>query len=514
MEIPSELIDKFSNKWWRLNNLYHIINESGDKILFKCTQAQERFFDNLWYFNILLKARQWGGTTFVDLYFLDECLFNDNLEAGIVAHNKDDAKKIFRRKVQFPYSELPDWIKAQRPLITDSASELAFSNGSVIYVATSVRSATVQLLHVSEYGIICQKYPEKAEEIFTGSLNAVHPGMLVVIESTAKGPYGHFHDMCKMAQDLEAEGKPLTKLDYKFHFVAWFNDPKYAMNPENIVITEKMKKYFSKVELETNTELSKAQQAWYVKKFSLLGEKMFQEFPSTPEEAFMASVRGAYYSDEMMFLRKEGRLTTVPYDPALPVNTGWDLGISESNVTSIVFHQKYRLQNRIIDYYQNHSLGLSHYVKVLAKRKYVYDTHYLPHDIDVMELGEGKTRLEKLKTLMPGQTIRVVARIRDIADGIEATRSFLPLCWIDAGKVDELIRALDDYKREWDERYGVFRSKPLHNWATNPTDALRTLLMGLDSYRKPGDAVTGFGNWKKRNRSTGYDNYREYYAKG
>lgn len=513
MDIPSDLVDKFSNKWWRLNNLYYIINESGNKVLFKCTQAQEQFFDDLWYFNVLLKARQWGGTTFTDLYFLDECLFNDNLEAGIVAHNKDDAKKIFRRKVQFPYAELPEWIKKQRPLVTDSQSELAFSNGSVIYVATSVRSATVQLLHISEYGIICQKYPEKAEEIFTGSLNAVHPKQIIIIESTAKGSYGYFYDLCKIAQDFAATGKPLGELDYRFHFVAWFRDPKYTLDQGGVTVTDKMEKYFAKVELEAGIKLSDGQRAWYVKKFDILGEKMYQEFPSTPKEAFMASVKGAYFPDEMLFLRKEGRLTTVPYDPSLPVNTGWDLGVSESNVTSIVFHQRHGLQNRLIDYYQNHSLGLAHYAKVLADKKYVYDTHYLPHDIDVLEIGTGKTRLATLKALMPGQTIRVVDRIRDIADGIEAIRSFLPSCWFDVKKTDELIRAVDNYKREWDKKYGVFRSKPLHNWATNPIDALRTLLMGYQPHRMSNKGE-GFSNWKKRSRSISGGNYKEYYAKG
>lgn len=511
MEIPKELLDKFSNKWWRLNNLYYIIDEAGQEVLFKCTPAQRQFFDDLWYFNILLKARQWGGTTFVDLYFLDECLFNDNMEAGIVAHNKDDAKKIFRRKVQFPYSRLPSWIKSQRKLVTDSQSELAFSNGSVIYVATSVRSATVQLLHISEYGIICQKYPEKAEEIFTGSLNAVHPGQIIVIESTAKGAYGYFYDLCKKSMDLAKEDVLLTKLDYKFHFVAWFRDAKYTIDPEGIIITKKMELYFDRVEALLGITLTPGQRAWYVKKFDTLGEKMYQEFPSTPEESFRASIKGAYFPNEMTILRKNKRLTIVPYEPALPVNTGWDLGISESNVTSIVFHQRYRLENRIIDYYQNHSLGLSHYAKILADKPYVYDTHYLPHDIEVKEMGSGKTRFEKLKALMPGQTLRVVDRIQDIADGIEAIRSFLPLCWFDVKNVDELIRALDHYKREWDDHFGVFRSKPLHDWTTNPVDAFRTLLMGFVPGRvgKGG----GFTNWKKRGQQKKAENYKEYYSK-
>ena len=142
MDCPIELRTKFENKWWRLNNLYWILDEDGNRLPFKCNFTQEQLFDALWYFNLVLKARQHGVTTFTDLYFLDECIFNPTVEAGIIAHNKDDAQKIFRRKVKYPYENLPDWLKRQRTLVTDSRSELAFNNGSILYVGTSMRSAT------------------------------------------------------------------------------------------------------------------------------------------------------------------------------------------------------------------------------------------------------------------------------------------------------------------------------------------------------------------------------------
>ncbi len=97
----TELKTNLSNKWWRLNNLYYVINEEGQKVLFVPNEEQEKLFDDLWYLNIILKARQLGFTTFIDIYFLDEVLFNSNVEASIIAHNKEDATKIFRRKVCF-----------------------------------------------------------------------------------------------------------------------------------------------------------------------------------------------------------------------------------------------------------------------------------------------------------------------------------------------------------------------------------------------------------------------------
>lgn len=493
-----EVIDQFKNKWWRLNNLYHIIDKHGKKVKFKCNPLQTKFFNDLWYLNILLKARQFGGTTITDLYFLDDCLFINNLEAGIIAHNREDAQKIFRRKVKFPYDNLPDGLKNERSLVTDSRQELAFNNGSVIYVATSIRSGTVQRLHISEHGKICRKYPDKAEEIKTGSLNAIHPGEIVVIESTAEGRHGDFFDFAQTARNLKREGKKLTKMDYKFHFMPWFWDSENTLDPEGVIITKEMQEYFSKIETtemstdDTAIVFAPEQKAWYVKKEALLGEKMLQEYPSTPDEAFAATIKGAYFAAQMTKLRQLKRLTTVPYEPTLPVNTAWDLGVNDETV--IIFHQRHGMENRIIDYYASNSEALSHYVKILKSKGFVYGTHFLPHDVNVRELSTGKSRLEVLRKLMPGEDIRVVPKL-DLADGIESCRNFLTTCWIDVEHCTGLVDALDAYQREPDTTRGGFYDRPLHNWASDPADAMRYLAVGF----VPKAGIQGA--WQRRRRS-------------
>lgn len=493
-----EVVEHFNDKFWRLNNLYHIINEHGKKVKFRCNLLQEKFYNDLWYLNVLLKARQFGGTTVTDIYFLDDCLFIRNLEAGIIAHNREDAQKIFRRKIKFPYDNLPEGLKNQRYLITDSRQELAFSNGSVIYVATSVRSGTVQRLHVSEHGKICRKYPDKAEEIKTGSLNAIHPGNIVVIESTAEGRHGDFFDFCQTARKMQQEGKELTRMDYKFHFFPWFWDAKNFLDVQGVIITPEMQEYFAKIEATEKDpdgkplKLTSGQKAWYVKKQAILGEKMMQEFPSTPDEAFAATIQGAYYSTQMTGLRKRKQLTTVPYETSLPVNTAWDLGIDDEAV--LIFHQRHRLENRIIDYYANNDEALSHYVGVMRRKGYVYGTHYLPHDIAVKSLSTGKTRLETLQKLMPGEKIVVVEKL-GLADGIESCRNFLPTCWIDEVKCAPLIDALDAYQREPDDKHGGFKDRPLHNWASHPADAMRYLSIGFNP------ETSNKGRWKRRRRN-------------
>ena len=102
--------------------------------------------------NLILKARQLGFTTFLQLFMLDACLFNSNVRAGTVAHRLDDARVIFRDKVKYPYDNLPEGLKAVIPIGRDSADELIFANNSSIRVSTSMRSGTLQYLHISEYG--------------------------------------------------------------------------------------------------------------------------------------------------------------------------------------------------------------------------------------------------------------------------------------------------------------------------------------------------------------------------
>ena len=290
---PIEIREKFENKFWRLNNLYWIIDKRGKRVKFHPNEVQEQLFDDLWYLNVVLKARQFGITTFVDLYFLDECIFNNDVEAGIIAHNITDAQKIFRRKVKYPYDNLPEQIRDQCVLTTDSKTELVFNNNSAIYVGTSMRSGTVQYLHVSEHAKICRKYPEKAEEIKTGSFNAVETGQMIVVESTAEGAYGDFYDICQRARSQKDDD--LTEMDFKFHFYPWFLTGEYTLPAKNVTITEEETKYFNGLESSLKIKISPEQRAWYVKKQDLLGEKMKQEFPSTPDEAFESGGEGLFF---------------------------------------------------------------------------------------------------------------------------------------------------------------------------------------------------------------------------
>lgn len=467
--------------WWRLNHLYRLVDDDGKEFVFKANPEQAQFYSSLWLRNLVLKARQLGFTTFIDLILLDQCLFNQNFTAGIIAHTLDDAGKIFRNKIQYPYEHLPALIREAIPLRKESASEYLFANGSGISVSTSMRSGTLQALHVSEFGKICKKTPEKAKEIVTGSFETLTADGFLFVESTAEGAEGYFFDYCDAAMKRQDEGLRESKLDFRLHFFPWFKKDAYALDDDSCVVDAQMRKYFDKIEGEAGIELTPAQKAWYVKKKETLKGDMGREYPSTPKEAFEQTIEGAIYGDEMTWLRKNGRITSVPIDPAYPVNTFWDLGTNDT--TAIWLHQRIGLDDRFSWYLEEAGQGMAYFWNCLkelqAEHKFVWDTHHLPHDADNDLQGEVvETRVDILNRLGM-RSIQTVPRVADINVGIDLTRTSLRTAAFDRENCAQGIKALDNYQRQWDERNGRWRDKPLHNWASNGADAIRQWAQGF-----------------------------------
>ena len=195
-----------------------------------------------------------------------------------------------------------------------------------------------------------------------------------------------------------------------------------------------------------------------------------QEF----ECSFEAAIQGAFYAKEMKETTEDGRITRVPYDRAASVITAWDLGIGDS--TAIWFAQFVGQEVRIIDYYENSGVGLDHYAKVLLDKDYHYEQHILPHDVQVKELGTGKSRLETLDALGI-RNIEIAPKLA-VEDGIQAARTMIPKCWFDADNCTRGIEALRQYRRDFDEKVKTWRGRPLHDWTSHGADAFRYLAVG------------------------------------
>lgn len=467
---------RLGDRNWRLNNLYWIINEHGERVKFQCRPQQQHFIEHLWYRNIILKARQLGFTTLIDLFGLDLVLFNSNVNGGIIAHKREDAGVIYRDKIKFPYNSLPEAIRDERPYTKMDAGELRLANNSGIRVGTSMRSGTIQFLHISEHGKICAKWPEKAREIKTGSIPAVHQGSFLFVESTAEGRSGDFFDLCEVSQRDAASGKPLNPLSMKFHFYPWWRNEAYRLDSAGILIPDRLTKYFDALEPKLGVELDAAQRAWYAETEGGalgLGSDMKREHPSTPEEAFEQSVEGAYYKPQMDKAYADGRVCSVPHDPDYPVNTHWDIGHDDK--TAIWFYQDIAGWHRYIDYYEHSGEGLPHYVSVLEEKQrergFKYGRMIGPHDMDHTNWGTGKTTHEHALN-EHGILFEIAPNIR-LMDGIESTRRYLARCVFDHEYCDVGLTRLSSYRKEWDDKAGEWKSTPRHDENSHGADSFR-----------------------------------------
>lgn len=193
------------------------------------------------------------------------------------------------------------------------------------------------------------------------------------------------------------------------------------------------------------------------------------QFDQEYECSFEAAVPGAYYGKLMRAAEEGGRITGVPYDPMLPVETWWDLGVADSTV--IWFAQRSPGgEIRLIDYHETQGEGLPALMRVVADKPYAYQRHIAPHDIEVRELGTGRSRREIADDL----GLRFdVARQLPVDDGIEAVRMMLPRCWFDAKKCAAGIDALKWYQAEYNDKMRTFKPTPRHDWASHAADAFR-----------------------------------------
>jgi phage terminase large subunit len=208
-------------------------------------------------------------------------------------------------------------------------------------------------------------------------------------------------------------------------------------------------------------------------------DKYRQEF----ECSFDAAVEGSYYGQILNELEEKKHMQEIPREELSRTFTAWDLGMGDS--TSIWVAQLVGTEVRLLDYYENHGVGLDHYVKWIRDNDYEKAEHILPHDVRVRELGTGKSRMEMLEEA--GLEIKIAPRM-SLDDGIQAVRRLLPRCWFNVPKVQIGLNCLRNYRRDYDEKRKIFYERPLHDWSSHGSDSFRYLALGLDE---------GHSTWSK-----------------
>ena len=290
-----------------------IRDKNANLIPFKINDAQELFEAEIQKCEkegklkrfIVLKARQMGFSTFTEGYIFHDTTTNSFKNSMIIAHEDKATQNLFNMSKLY-YEELPSAIK---PMIKYSnGKEFTFENPtndpltkknnpglrSKITVATAGtvevgRSATIHNLHASEVAF----FPD-ASTTMLGLLQCV-PDTLnscVILESTANGVGGYFYDMWQKACRGENDFIPL--------FYPWFTDRTYKRN----FTSDTEKEYFLstlneyEVNLMKNNNLTPEQMYW--RRYTIANkcqgdvELFMQEYPSTPEEAFIASGRPVF----------------------------------------------------------------------------------------------------------------------------------------------------------------------------------------------------------------------------
>jgi phage terminase large subunit len=208
-------------------------------------------------------------------------------------------------------------------------------------------------------------------------------------------------------------------------------------------------------------------------------DKYLQEF----ECSFDASVEGSYYGTLLQEIEQKKHMQEIPREELSRTFTAWDLGMGDS--TSIWVAQLVGTEVRLLDYYENHGVGLDHYVKWIKDNDYLKAEHILPHDVRVRELGTGKSRMEMLEEA--GLEVKIAPRM-GLDDGIQAVRRLLPRCWFNVPKVQTGLNCLRNYRRDYDEKRKIFYERPLHDWSSHGSDSFRYLALGLDE---------GHSTWSK-----------------
>lgn len=480
------------SKLWRLNNLYHIVDKHGNNIKFNMRFAQFMVHGARMKHPrcLILKSRQQGISTYFLVDYFDDALFIPNTNCGLMSQDSASAKTLLERvKHLWDYMD-PDIIRhIGVSKGKDNTSEITFSNGSNMYVRTSFRSATLHRLHVSEWGKIANKNPERTKETKTGTLQAINPKNPVAIESTAEGP-NEFKTMWDQAVAQLEKGNLAAK-DFYPIFLSWLDDPDCNEDVDQDMIPE-AEVYFKHIESKTGRELTRTQRNFWISQYRELGGDIYQEYPGVPEDAFSASRDGTYYSKLFLnaVILRDRRVKDL-YHEGLDLYVSMDLG--RNDLTVLTFFQWHRLPTsvskvggelRIVDEYKNSGEDLSHYTDYLkeytrSKDRQIH-TVILPHDVRVVDLtAKGRSRLDIIHD--EGITNTYVLAKSDVAGAIQLVRSYIPHLIIDSSCA-YLDSCFMKYTKVWDPITENWKNEPKRDIYAHGADSVKYGIQYVDMF--------------------------------
>ncbi len=475
-----------SSKLWRINNCYKIINKDGEIVTFRMNRAQHIVYAKTRQYPriIILKSRQQGISTFWLVSYFDDAVFQPYLNIGLMAQGTDEAATLLER-AKFIWDHLAPSVKsfANVDLDKDNTKEFSFTNRSKIFIRVSFRSATLQRLHVSEFGKIANNYPKRAKETKTGTLQALGRGNIGVIESTAEGR-NMFKQMWDDGMIAKVSGQ-LSQKDFFPVFLSWLDDPD-CVEPILQTDTKESLEYFNTLHREAGITPTQEQRNFWIVQYRELQGDVYQEYPATPEEAFKAAKDGSYYSK--LFTKhviKNNRVVPDLYDNNLYTDVYWDLGVDDYTVLALV--QWHRGEYRITKEYFDSGKGLRFYIEWLVELGIDIRCLKFPHDISVRELGTtddgglARSRMDIVIDILRELGLRwsteALPKI-GVETGIENTRRLMEVVWFDSS-CTYLMDCCHNYTKEWDDKMQQFKTVPKHDEFSHGADVLRQISIGV-----------------------------------
>lgn len=466
---------------WRLCSLYEVKDaETGRMVRFVPTPEQREIIDAVHVRGerniLILKARQLGMSTVINLILADEAIWSAGYQGSIVDQTQGDATLKLRHKVKAAFDSMPEMLRELFDVVKANDSEFAVrmkgkanDQTSTIFGGMNARGGTNQGLHVSEWGPIQHKDPVRSEEIMTGALPSAKQGTVFIETTWMGGKRGHLWNLTDRAMTTLPED--MTDADFHLYFFPWWKDPSYRLKGNFEQIDVATMDYFVQAEAETGHAFEPEQKLWYYKVALPKGLARFAEFPTTLAECFMAPVPGAIYARFIDKAKAEGRVINFPWDRSELVHTSWDLG-SPAN-TRTVYFQCVGREIHLID----HDTGLDYEpaerVAWMKSKGYYFGTHYFPHDAGAQEKS-GKNFEQQMKEAgLEG--IRIIPRCREVWPGINKAAELLPRMVFHKDKCAKLLESLENYHTKEERTSGHQTSIPVHDWASHDADAFRML---------------------------------------
>ena len=311
-----------------------IRDKSGKIINLQFNEPQQRLYDiikeqklkNKPVRIVILKARQLGFSTIAESILFKETTTKFNVNTGIITHQDEATKNLFNMS-KLMYECLPQEMKPAKK--ASNAQELIFDNDKGTGLKSNRRcmtagsqgvgrSYTYDNLHVSELAF----WPGNKKTTMTGLLQAVPnlPSTIIIIESTANG-FEYFKEIWDGAVAGENDFIPL--------FVGWNELKDYQMPYTGFELTSE------EIQLQRDYNLSLEQLTW--RRWCIRNncsndiEQFKQEYPITPEEAFIST--GACYFNKEIIMGRINKIKNIK-----PLRKGYfSYSINGNKISDIEF---------------------------------------------------------------------------------------------------------------------------------------------------------------------------------